>query len=199
LTLSARAMLRGLIGVSKVEVISPDLTLVRRHDGVMMFGLQALQQPDTSASTSAQGPTPTELLGELLSDSNPDHVASYLRSVSIIDGKVAIEDRAAGVRWTAAHVNFDVGRNDDATLGGRLRAALPQFGAPALGTANVVIDPGAGTVAVDAAFQGLDLASLGLVEPKLALLANADVILSGRLSTQLKTDGSIGPVDFQVN
>src|SRR5262249_9134285 len=94
-TFSARAMLHGLVAPSKVEVIAPDLTLRRRQDGVLMFGLQKLEQ-DTQANGAANAPSPAELIEELLNDSDPDKPAGYLRAISIVDGTVSIDDRRAG-------------------------------------------------------------------------------------------------------
>jgi hypothetical protein len=201
LTLSARAMLHGLIAPSKVEILSPDLTLRRRADGVLMFGAQKLEQdtPGNTTGADAATPSPAEVIEELLDDSDPNQPAGYLRSISIVDGKLSIDDHAAGMVWEAHHLNFEVSRNTDATLGGHLSADLPQFGAPALATASIVMNPKASTVQVDAAFQGLDLASLGLIEPKLAELSNSDVILSGRMNTKGPIGGLPGPIDFQVN
>lgn len=196
LTLSARAMLRGLVAPSKVEILSPDLSLFRRADGVLMFGRQKLEQ---GADSGTAGPSATAVVEELLNDRDPGKPAGYLRSISIVDARIAINDRSAGMKWEAQHVNFEIARNPDSTLGGHLSADLPQFGAPALGTATVNIDPKTGAVALDAAFQGLELATLGLIEPKLSELSNASVTLSGRMSTRLGIDGTVGPIDFQVN
>jgi uncharacterized protein YhdP len=202
LTLSARAMLHGLIAPSKVEVLAPDLMLRRRSDGVLMFGLQTLEQDtqtDAMGANSATMPSPAEVIEELLDDSDPNKTAGYLRSISIIDGKVSIDDHSAGMVWEAHHLNFEISRNSDATLGGHFTADLPQFGAPALATASITLNPKASTVQVDAAFQGLDIAALGLIEPKLAELSNSDVVLSGRMSTQGPIGGVPGPIEFQVN
>ena len=198
LTLSARAMLHGLIAPSKVEILSPDIMLRRRADGVMMFGLQTLDQgPQSSGVTNA--PSPGEVIEELLDDSNPDKPVGYLRSISIVDGRISVDDHSAGMVWEAHHVNSEISRNDDSTLGGHLSADLPQFGAPALATASITIDTKTDKVEIDTAFQGLELATLGLIEPKLAELSNSDVILSGRMSTQGSIGGNPGPIDFQVN
>ncbi|WP_395021209.1 AsmA-like C-terminal domain-containing protein [Dongia sp.] len=198
LTLSARAMLHGLIAPSKVEVIAPDLMLRRRADGVLMFGLQKLEQ-DAPANAVAM-PSPAAVIEELLDDSDPEKTAGYLRSISIIDGKVAIDDQRAGMVWAAHHLNFEISRKPGTTsLGGNLSADLPQFGSPALAQASVIIDPKASRIEVDAAFQGLDMASLGLIEPALSELSNSEVILSGRMSTQGPIGGLPGPIDFQVN
>ncbi|HVY98983.1 MAG TPA: AsmA-like C-terminal domain-containing protein [Dongiaceae bacterium] len=197
LTLSARAMLHGLVAPSKVEIISPDLSFWRRRDGVLMFGFQKLEQ--AQPDPNVQGPSLAKVVEELLNENDPDKPAGYLREISILDGKVAINDRLAGMRWEAEHVNFDLARNDDGTLGGHLSAALPQFGAPELATANVIMDPTTGKIDIDAAFQGLDMATLGLIEPSLTELSGASVILSGRFSLHLDTEGNIAPIDFQVN
>jgi AsmA-like C-terminal region/Protein of unknown function len=197
LTLSARAMLHGLVAPSKVEIISPDLSFWRRRDGVLMFGFQKLEQ--AQPDPAVQGPSLTKVVEELLNDTDPDKPAGYLRSISIVDGKVAVNDRVAGMRWEAAHVNFEIARNGDGTLGGHVSAALPQFGTPELATATVNMDPKAGKIDVDAAFQGLDMATLGLIEPSLTELSGASVILSGRFSLHLDTEGNIAPIDFQVN
>jgi hypothetical protein len=197
LTLSAKAAMRGLIAPSKVEVMSPDLVLRRRADGTMMFGVQKLEQEQQAGSAAAL--SPAEIIEELLDDSDPNKTAGYLRSISIIDGKVAIDDRSAGMVWHAHHVNFEISRQANGTLGGTLTADLPQFGAPALAQATVIIDPKASVVRVDTAFQGLDLAALGLIEPQLAELSNSEVVLSGRMSTEAPIGGVPGPIDFQVN
>jgi hypothetical protein len=197
LTLSARAMMHGLLAPSKVEIISPDLSFWRRRDGVMMFGFQKLEQDQPDPSV--QGPSLTKVVEDLLNDSDPNKPAGYLRSISILDGKLAVNDRVAGMRWEAAHVNFEIARNGDGTLGGHVSAALPQFGAPELATATVNLDPKTGKIDADAAFQGLDMATLGLIEPSLTELSGASVILSGRFSLHLDTEGNIAPIDFQVN
>ena len=198
LTLSARAMMRGLIAPSKVEILSPDLMLRRRADGTLMFGYQKLEQ-DGPANAAAM-PSPAAVIEELLDDSDPNKPAGYLRSISIVDGKVALDDRSAGVVWEAHHLNFEIARKDNATLGGTLSAELPQFGAPALAQGSVIIDLKASTIQVDTAFQGLDIAALGLIEPQLAELSNSEVILSGRMSTKGSIGGGVpGPIDFQVN
>ena len=43
------------------------------------------------------------------------------------------------------------------------------------------------------------MATLGLIEPSLTELSGASVILSGRFSMKLDTDGNIEPIEFQVN
>src|SRR5262249_18333674 len=137
LTLSAHAMARGLIAPSKVEILSPNLLLRRRADGVLMFGLQKLEQSEAMATAGLPDLSPERVLEERLNDADPNQPAGYLRSISIIDGNVTVDDHRAGMRWQATHVNFEVSRNEDSTLGGRLSADLPQFGAPALGTASM--------------------------------------------------------------
>ena len=199
ITLSIPALLHGLPAPSKVEVLAPHLTLLRQRDGTIMFGIQKLDESAASTGSGNQGPSLARIIEESLSESDPNQSAGYLRSIAVIDGKVAIDDRSAGMQWQAQHVNFSIARNADATLGGSLSAALPQFGTPALATATLNIDPRSGAIAVDTAFQGLELASLGLLESGLTGLVNSDVVLSGRMNTHLGMDGAMGPVDFQVN
>ena len=199
ITLSARAMLHGfLIAPSKIEALSPNLNLFRRRDGELMFGLQKLDQP-AADNADAQGPTIGKVIDDLLNDDNPNHRASYLRSVAILDAGVTVNDREAGVNWRAEHVNLEITRNADGMLGGRVSAALPQFGAPELATATLTMDPKSGKIDVDAAFQGLDMATLGLIEPSLTDLSASNVILSGRFALHLDTDGTVAPIEFQVN
>src|ERR1700754_3850659 len=61
LTLSARAMLHGLIAPSKVEILAPDLMLRRRSDGTLMFGFQKLEQ-DSQANTAANMPSAGDVI-----------------------------------------------------------------------------------------------------------------------------------------
>jgi hypothetical protein len=201
LTFSARAILHGLIAPSKIEVLSPDFHLLRRHDGALMFGVQKLgDNPPAGAGSGVQGPTLAKVVEELLDDTGPRQPAGYLRSISIIDGAATVEDRAADIEWKAEHVNFDITRSRrEGGLSGRISADLPQFGAPALVTATMNVDPSFASASLDAAFQGVDLASLGLVESGLIELSSSSVILSGRMHTTLGIDGAVGPIEFQMN
>lgn len=197
LTFSARAMLRGLIAPSKVEIISPDIALRRRADGVLMFGTRQLGQD--SADQGDPGVALAELLDDLLEGSNPDNPRGYLNAIAVLDGHVTIVDHVTGIRWEAQHVNFDIERVEHRGLSGRLSAQLPQFGEPALATATINFDPRAKLITLDSAFQGFDLAALGLVESRLSGLSTTHVTLSGRIATKFNIDGTMGPVEFMVN
>ena len=126
LTFSARAMLRGLIAPSKVEILSPDIELRRRADGVLMFGSRQLAQD--SGEQGDPGVALAELLNDLLEGSNPDNPRGYLNAIAVLDGHVIIVDHVTAIRWEAAHVNFDLERMEHRGLSGRLSAQLPQFG-----------------------------------------------------------------------
>jgi hypothetical protein len=214
LTFSARAMLHGLIAPSKIEILSPDLNLLRRHDGALMFGVQKLANnaspgvatgpQETPAGGSGPGPgqglTLAQVVEDLLNDTGPGRPAGYLRSISIVDGRARIEDRTADIDWKAEHINFDITRSRrEGGLSGNISAELPQFGAPALVTATMNVDPSFASANLDAAFQGVDLSSLGLVETGLIELSSSSVVLSGRMHTTLGIDGAVGPIEFQMN
>lgn len=197
LTFSARAMLRGLMAPSKVEILAPDIALRRRADGVLMFGSRQLGQD--SAEQGDPGVALAELLDDLLEGQNPDNPRGYLNAIAVLDGHVTIADRVAGLTWEATHVNFDMERQEHSGLSGRLSAQLPQFGEPALATATINYDTRAKLITLDSAFQGFDLAALGLVESRLSGLSTTHVTLSGRVATKFNIDGTMGPIDFMVN
>lgn len=197
LTFSARAMLRGLIAPSKVEIIAPNIALRRRSDGVLMFGSRQLGQDSTEQGDP--GVALAELLDDLLEGSNPDNPRGYLNAIAVLDGHVTILDHALGITWEASHVNFDIERVEHRGLSGRLSAQLPQFGEPALATATINYDTRAKMISLESAFQGFDLAALGLVESRLVGLSATHVTLSGRVATKFNVDGTMGPIEFMVN
>ncbi len=106
--------------------------------------------------------------------------------------------------WSGRRItlNFEISRNSDATLGGRFTAdlpAIPARAAPRHGQHHPST-PRPAPCRSMRPFQGLDIAALGLIEPKLAELSNSQVVLSGRMSTQGPIGGSVpGPIEFQVN
>ena len=114
-TFSARALLRGLIAPTNLEVFGPRLRIVRRMDGDMSvdFG--------TENGESDGGTAPVELVQELLRAPDLSLASGYLSGVSVRSAFVEFLDEQTGRRLVAPRANISLVRDDagiraDATI-----------------------------------------------------------------------------------
>jgi AsmA-like protein/uncharacterized protein DUF3971 len=197
LTLSVEALLHGMIAPTSIEVINPQVTLLRDHKGHFRFG-RALQisSSDTDAS-GGESPIIPEALAEFMAAPDYSKPTGYLRRVSIVDAKVVLVDRRSGLVWHAPSANFRFERHPGG-LSGHLQFQVQEMGRPARFEGDLVYDGGNQQVSINARFSGVDAASLGLLRAELMPLQGADFTLDGRVGTEIGLDGQLERIDFDV-
>ena len=192
-TLSVRALLRGLVAPTAIEIFGPSVRLVREADGRFHF----LRVDDTAAAPQEESPILPILLGELLNAADPDRATGYLTQASLVGGQLTFEDRRRGRIWHAPVATVEL-RRDDVGIVGRLDLEIEELGRPARVRADLTYDPATATVAFVGGFSDVDLAALGHIEPALGRFAGGDLKLAGRLATSIGLDGRIGASRFDM-
>jgi hypothetical protein len=81
---------------------------------------------------------------------------------------------------------------------GSMTAQIAELGDPALFDADFVYDARGGDITLDGKFNGLDIASLGLLAPDLAALSGSHLQFNGTVGTTLNIDGTLGAVHFSL-
>jgi hypothetical protein len=123
LRVALRALLHGRFALTKIELLSPMLRLVREPDGRIGLGLGA------DASARPENPVANDALNALLTSENADAPMAYLRRVEIVDGEVAFEDRSSGLVLRAPRLHLLLSRRaggiaatlkSDLTLGSQI-------------------------------------------------------------------------------
>ncbi|MEE9251710.1 MAG: DUF3971 domain-containing protein, partial [Alphaproteobacteria bacterium] len=99
LSLSVRALMKGLIAPTSLEVIGPRLTIVRTEQGD--FKLFTGASVEGKPAPGAAGDVLSRLVASLLRPPDPRHAMGYLRSVSILGAEVTLNDERLGLSWHA--------------------------------------------------------------------------------------------------
>jgi len=197
LTLSVEALLRGMIAPTSIEILNPQVTLLRDHQGRFRFGRALELSTESAEAQGGESRIIPEALAEFMAAPNYRKPTGYLRRISIVGAKVVLVDRHSGLVWHAPSANFSFERHVDG-LSGHLQFQVQELGRPAQFEGDLVYDAGDQVVSVDARFSGVDAASLGLLRPELLALQGADFTLDGRVGTEIGVDGQLDRVDFDL-
>src|SRR5690606_2692798 len=139
LTLSLRALVRGLVAPTAIEVFGPHLYLRRGADG--RFSVAGIDTDDTDKETEedtggasepagAGGNVFAAMMNELMDEPEPGTLTGYLSQASVVGGRVTLDDERLGLTWEAPEANFSI-RRGPAGLTGELAVAVEQLGHPA--------------------------------------------------------------------
>ncbi|MBO6782434.1 MAG: AsmA-like C-terminal domain-containing protein [Alphaproteobacteria bacterium] len=106
-TFSARALLRGLIAPTKLELLGPRVKIVRTRDGQLNVGF------GNTANGAGGGAAAAGLVGELLRPPNPDLASGYLSEVSVSSALIEFEDLISGRTQFAPRANIALVRDEE--------------------------------------------------------------------------------------
>jgi len=192
LSLSLRALLRGMVAPTEVDIYNPRIHLRRDAEGHFQF---------LTASVEAEEQQPSPLIPEflqgLMGAPNRDQASGYLRRAHLIGGVLDFNDRRTGLIWHAPKLDIELVR-DRQGITGRLAGQIAELGDPALLDTAFFYDSAARQISIDGRFAGLDISSLGLIAPDLASLAGSHMQFKGTVATSIGIDGEIGAVRFSL-
>ena len=190
LSLSARAMIGGLVAPKSIDLFRPSLLLVRHADGRFEVG-------------SRQGAVGSDrllalVLGALQSGPEPGNALSYLTRVVIVDADVTFEDRSLGTTWrTAANrgnlIRLPSGIKGDMSFD--LSVEGQQTRVAVVGTylsADRKLELGM-------EFGAINSAVLSRASPHLAPLAILDLPMQGTLTASMDIDGAVDKIGFGLS
>ncbi|EME71308.1 hypothetical protein H261_03898 [Paramagnetospirillum caucaseum] len=103
LSLSGRALLRGVIAPNSIRLNGPRLTLVRDSSGYFQFGM-----PDGGGDDA--GVVLARIKDALLGEPDPSKPGRSLQSLSIRDADILVDDRALSTSWHAPGADLTIRR-----------------------------------------------------------------------------------------
>ncbi|MDY0870721.1 YhdP family protein [Dongia rigui] len=202
ITFSARALFKGLVAPSKIEIIGPKLTLIRNKDGSLAFGPGGVTSEPTTKNSDGSFEALMLLAGDMLETPDRSKPTGYLTSAAILNGSVQIVDNVTGLTWQADNFGAEA-RREPGGLAGDLFAALPQFGDPAIVSAKLDYRRDTRKLGIDATVASLQLSSLGLIEPALSDLSTTDLAITAAVQTSIEIAnaqlGDLGEVNFTLS
>jgi len=188
---SARALLRGMIAPTAIDVSGIRLRLQRTRDGAIRFGF-----PGIGAEEDTTGPV---LLSELLAPPDPDRSLGYLRRLSIIEASVDISDEASGRTWSARDAEITLLR-DQAGLRAEVVAAVDLGSArPSRVNATGVYHAAAARLAASTQLLDLDLSTLAAFDTVLKPLAGIHLPISGAVDVNLDSEFRVVDARFSFS
>lgn len=195
-SLSGRALLRGMVAPTRLDVVGAKLTLTRGADGG--FGIAAGDQAEPKEAAEADSTSALPLLlAELLQPPDPERSMGYLQEVSVTQAEATLFDQVTGRLWRAPRADVVMTRDAagiraDANLVIDLAGELAKVSATALYlAAEKQIDISARTTP----FQPSALAAL---DERLARVSALRLPISGRTQFRLDPDGRLLGLDFEV-
>ncbi len=190
ISLSAKALMRGMLVPESIEVFRPKLRLLRHRDGRFRVSFDI----DAGASAAVFN----RVLVGLLSPPDPNHTMGYLAQFTIVDADLTIEDRRLNTSWRAPSTRVTL-RRDAAGIKGAASLALEINGQRAqvevLGTyqaASRRLDLG-----ID--FSQVIPAVFARIAPELQPLSRLDLPLEGTVILTMTLDGAVEMVGFDLS
>lgn len=190
---SVRALFLGKLSPTRLDVVHPRLSILRRADGNLEFDVRANAKPGEPDQRDAEdGPDfAGELLATLLQPPDIDRPLGLLRQLTIIGADLSVENRMLGLSWHASRADIVLTRNGQEIVGGA-RLALDLAGSSATVEASGTYRMRDAVTEAAVHFEGIEPSSLAGIGPALAPLAAVSVPLGGRVNATL--DSRFEPV-----
>jgi hypothetical protein len=189
LSLSAKALLKGMIAPKSIEMFRPSLKLVRHRDGTFEVGF------NTEASDSEQ--FMHQMFSLMLDKPNPSHPMSFLSRVNIFDADLTVIDQSLQTAWSAPSAQVQFWRDSNGLRGdltmdllvGETKANVSVLG-------SYLEKEGRFDLGVD--FNDVTPAAFANLSPKFSALAGLEVPFQGTLTYSILVDGTVESIGFDV-
>jgi len=190
LSLSAEALLKGIVAPKSIEMFRPSLKLVRHRDGTLELGF------NTESEQSER--FLQRMLEQLMERPDSSEAMSYLQRVNIFDADLLAIDRKLETSWNAPNTQVQLRRDAtgikgnvsmDVVVSGTERASLSIIGA-------YLADDGRIDLGVE--FSKVTPAAFAGMSPELSHLAMFELPMQGTLTFSMTTDGSVEGIGFDA-
>ncbi len=199
-TLSLRALLKGTIAPTRVEVIRPLIVVERQADGRFMIGSAQAGETQTAAPFPPHGEGKQILravVDDLLARPDPRRRLSFMTRIRIEDAQVAVRDKVRGVDWHASKVILDLRRGAPG-ITGEMAAQLDLPDSPVGVEMAFTYDEQSGLVDLASSFGGLQIASLPGDWSALERLRGLQAPLGGSVAATLSLGGRLDSATFDI-
>ncbi len=196
LSLSARALIKGLIAPTSLEIIGPRLTIVRTEQGgfKLFTGLPVAGGPAPGAAEDML----SRLVASLLRPPDPGRAMGYLRSVSILGADLTLDDQRRALSWHASPVDVEIFR-DVRGVRGEASLDLAVGGGKAHFDLSGDYDMREGDVVLKVGFADIEPARFAAAAPLLGPLSAFQVPVSGEVNLTAGLGGRLRELSFDLS
>ncbi|MBT5050715.1 MAG: hypothetical protein HOM58_19595 [Rhodospirillaceae bacterium] len=193
-SVSVRGLLQGIVAPTSLDLIGGSLQLVRRKNGelAMTFGDLTGEGEDSIRDAVFE-----RLIEVLSAEPSPDRPASYLRRVSILDARLRIDDRSAGVVWGAPETNIILLR-EDGEIQGTFFTQLDIGGSITAVNGAASWQPNSDIIRIDTEFSGVRTDRVAAKLPFLKGVESLRLNVRGRVGSTITLDGELRDANFDL-
>ncbi|WP_085905339.1 AsmA-like C-terminal domain-containing protein [Kiloniella majae] len=194
--LDAGALVRGSVVPTGVDIIGPELKLVRAEDGHFEID-DALESGDDENGQSFGEALP-EILDNLMAEREAGHPLAYFNQLQIVGAKMQIDDRKLGMVFDVPYADISI-RRDKLGLQGDIDLTVDIADEEAILNGAFVYD--SELQVVDLAFQltGINPPTLAQLDPALSVLETFEIPLAASVATSVNVLGEFGRSRFEVS
>lgn len=197
ITLSARALLRGLVAPTKLEVFGPRIKIVRDDGGTVRLDFGGGETPNDEGAQ--EGDAPLGIVQELLRPPDQSLASGYLTSVAVRSAFLEFEDAVTGRRIVAPNVNLQLKRDDAGIRADGSLTLGESEGATHLGLSGIYRARDRMTD-LGLVFADVDPGALAGFDPSLTFFERFDTRLDGTLtlSVDAKFEAIVASLDLHA-
>lgn len=196
---SARALLRGLVAPTSLELFGPRVKIVRSATGELSVDFGGDAVPGEDAAPEEDVGSPVGLVRELLGAPDRSLASGYLSGVAVRSAFVEIEDHMTGRRVLASNTNILLERDED---------GIRADGSVTLGEGEDAVHLGlsgayrtssrSGDVGI--VFSDVEPSSFVQFDPALAPLGRLDARVDGTITLAIDEDfrSIVGSLDLRA-
>ena len=186
LDLSGRALFRGMLAPTRLELIGPNARLVRLPDGRLIFGITGEGEGEEPAPTSTVF---QNLIRELSGPPNFERPTGFLRQVTITGADLAIYDQPSETIWRGPDTHLNLLR-DSRGISGDLSTGILVGDQTLAVNLTGVYDNDRRVANLTVAFDEFEPATLAAEHEAFKSLAPITMPVSGSVSFEVGTEGS---------
>ncbi len=190
-SISAEALLKGVIAPRSVEFFGPSFRIVRQPDGTFALGLE-------EGGTGGADNFVSSMILLMLQEPEASQAMSYLSRIAIVAGDVTYDDQALGTVWRAPNADAEFIR-----IEGGLQAEL-NLGLQAgdkIADVSVMGSYSAAGKRIDlgVSFDALTPADFAGLSEQTEILGVLDLPLAGTMTLSVEQDGRVEGVGFDLS
>ena len=190
---SARALLRGLIAPTSLELLGPRVFVVRQADGSIAFNMATVEKPGASPDTDM-----ARLVNDLLARPDKSRELGYLKRIGISSALVEFEDRQSGMHLTAPRVNLAFERDGEGIRAAG-SVAIDIKGKPLRFQVSGILSARSGSSEFGLTFAEMLPGTLIPLAPELGFLADVAIPINGTVALSLDREFVLDNVSFDFD
>ncbi len=194
ISLSLGGLLRGVIAPRSLDLIGANVRLMRRQSGEFAF---ALGDSGDGISDEARTQLFAQIIDVLSSGADPERPATYLRRLSILDARLAIDDRLAGAIWGAPRADIVLLR-ESGEIRGTFFAEIDIGGKRTKVNGAASWRPKSDVIRVETELAGLPVDRIAVKLPALQDAAKIRLDVDGQAAFSVSIDGAIRSAKFDL-